>query len=405
MSISTVLKQALKENKTDNVLAQKKKIKEIMKKIDASLKKNKIKATLSLGGSAAKDTFIGNDFDVDIFVMFDYKKYLDQDISKILKKALKNLKPETIHGSRDYYHIDKRYEIVPVLRIKNPQDAVNVTDASPLHAAWIKKQVKKKPKLKQEIKLAKLFFKSSGIYGAESYIKGMSGHVTDILIIYYGSFEKAVQAIAKWKKSTEIDIEKHKSVLDIAKIQGPLTVVDPIQPNRNAAAAVNQKTYDKLKKIAKKFLKKPDIDFFKEKKINLEQIKKNYNLVLKISVLKGKTDIVGAKLMKGSEFFVNNLKKFEVEKNGWWWDKNKNCYYYIKTKCNKLPEYYEQKGPTKEYPVHVQRFKQKYKKTVMKKGAIYAKVKTPICNLDKYVLELSKKDYLKKKIRGIKIVK
>jgi len=404
MSITLITKQALEENKTDGLANEKRRIKDMIKKVETAIKKNKIKATVKLGGSAAKETFIGNDFDVDIFVMFDYDKYLNEDLSELLKKSMKHLKPEIIHGSRDYLLIENKFEIVPVLKITNPEQAVNVTDASPLHATWVRKKLKNKKNLKDEIKLTKMFFKSIGVYGAESYIKGISGHVTDIMVINYGSFKKTIQAISKWRENAEIDIENHKTVLDKAKIQGPLIVVDPIQPNRNAAAAVNEATYEKLKKTAKVFLKKPSIEYFRVKNIDLDKLKKKYNLILKVSPKKGKLDIVGAKLMKGYEFILKGLKEFDIEKSGWKWDKKDNCYCYFKAKSTKLPKTFESKGPSKDYPAHVKRFKQKYKNTTVKKGVIYAKVKRDIIDINEMALYLAKDAYMKEKIGGIKIV-
>lgn len=405
MNIAKITKQVLEENKTENMTEERRKILKLIVKISTLLKDNKIKANVSLGGSAAKGTVLGNDFDIDIFVMFDYKQYKEKDISSILKKVLTPLKPELVHGSRDYFHIDKRYEIVPVLKIRNPKEAINVTDVSPWHAKWVKIKVKKNPKIMNEIKLTKIFFKSIGVYGAESYIKGISGHVTDILIIYYGSFKKTIEAISKWKQTTEIDIEKHKGVLDKAKTQSPLTIVDPIQPNRNAAAAVSKKTYDKLKKTAKKFLKNPNISYFRENKIKLDELKKQYSLILKVSPKEGKKDIVGAKLMKGYDYILKNIELYEVEKSNWFWNKDKECYYCFKTKKKKLSEHYEQRGPTKDYPIHIKRFKKKYKTTVMKKGILYAKVKREIRDLDQTIDYLKEHDYLKLKTRGLKIVK
>ena len=404
MNIQQITKQILEEHKTINKAEEKKKIKELLIKIDKLLKKNKVKARIKLGGSAAKDTFLGNDFDVDIFIMFNYNKYLDKDISKILGKCIKSLKPVKVHGSRDYYQINKRYEIIPVLEIKNPGKAVNVTDASTLHVDWVKKSIKNKAKLKSEIRLAKLFFKGINIYGAESYIKGVSGHVTDILVIFYGSFSNMIKAISKWKDSTEIDIENHKTVLDKSKIQGPLVIVDPIQPNRNAAAALNREKYDLLKKKTKEFLKKPSIKFFHPKKIEISKLKSKYNLIIKVKQKKGKKDIVGAKLMKGYEFIAIRLKDFGVEKSSWIWDEKK-CYYYFKLKDLKLSKFCEKRGPMKEFPAHVKRFKQKYRNTYLKKGTIYAKAKRDITSIDESIKNISKDNYLKDKIGGIKIVK
>lgn len=404
MSFKDITKQALDEHKTLNLAKERKNIKQIISKIDSFLKKKKVKAKIKLGGSAAKETFLGNDFDIDIFIMFDYKTYLEADISTILGDCLKPLKPVKIHGSRDYYQIKTRYEIIPVLQIKNPKDAINVTDASTLHVDWVKKKLKKRPKLKDDIKLAKLFFKSIGVYGAESYIKGISGHVTDILVIHYGSFNKLMQAIAKWKDHHEIDIEKHKTILDKAKIQGPLIIVDPIQPNRNAAAALNNEKYAILKKKAKEFIKSPSIEYFREKCIDIKDLKQKYNFILKTLPKKGKIDIIGAKLMKGFEFMKNNLTDFGIIRSEWVWDRENNCYYCFLIEKKHLPKTYEKTGPSKEYPAHVEKFKKLYKNTYTKKGIIYARAKRDLTDIKDIIKSLSKDDYLKNKIRLIKII-
>ena len=82
---------------------------EILKNL---VKNSKIKANVFTGGSLAKDTFLKDDYDVDVFVKFDLK-YKGKDISKILGKILKPLNPELIHGSRDYFSIETklRFEI------------------------------------------------------------------------------------------------------------------------------------------------------------------------------------------------------------------------------------------------------------------------------------------------------
>ena len=45
--------------------------------------------------------------------------------------------------------------------------------------------------------------------------------------------------------------------LNKSKQQGPLIVIDPVQKDRNAAAALNHEKFEIIKKTAKQFLKKP----------------------------------------------------------------------------------------------------------------------------------------------------
>ena len=192
-------------------------------KLNAELKKRKLKATATVGGSVAKGTFLSHDHDVDIFVQFSRT---EKDLSALLEPAVKAAFPgaQRLHGSRDYFRIEGKlnYEIVPVLKIKKTSEAVNVTDCSPLHVAWVKKF----PKLRQDIMLTKAFCKSASVYGAESYIGGFSGHVVDILTIWAKGFLPLLRKSQKWKPKEVIDyytIHKGKALfrLNKSKLSSP----------------------------------------------------------------------------------------------------------------------------------------------------------------------------------------
>ena len=234
----------------------------------------KIAGTVSeVGGSVAKGTWLKGSHDIDIYAKFNPKKYEGKDISSILKKVLeKNYDVDIIHGSRDYYQIKHgRYtvEIVPILDIKKVSNAKNITDVSPFHVKWVKKH----KELTDEIRLAKAFCKANKIYGAESYIKGFSGYVLEILTVHYGSFDKLIKHAAKWEPKTVIDVENHhrgKNIgreLNTAKVQSPLILIDPVQKERNAAAGLGREKYERFKSITKEFLKNPTEDHFIKKKI------------------------------------------------------------------------------------------------------------------------------------------
>jgi len=174
-----LLKKVIKENTYSQGEKQdiKKKIDVVLKKIEDECKKRSIKAVPVLGGSAAKGTMIRGGFDCDVFVRFDMS-YQGEMISDILDPVLKIFKGvKRLHGSRDYFQFIKDdivFEIVPVLKISNPEKAINVTDISPLHVDWVRTSISG---LCDEIILTKLFCRAQGVYGAESYIKGFSGHV------------------------------------------------------------------------------------------------------------------------------------------------------------------------------------------------------------------------------------
>jgi tRNA nucleotidyltransferase (CCA-adding enzyme) len=129
-----------------------------------------------------------------------------------------------------------------------------------LHVKIFNKKIKSK-KILEEIKLAKAFCSANGTYGAESYINGFSGYALELLVYYYGSFEKFLkEAVKDRKDKLIIDIEKkYKNSKEIllqlngSKLLSPIIVIDPTCKERNVLAALSYETYDKFKICAKNF--------------------------------------------------------------------------------------------------------------------------------------------------------
>jgi len=410
--------------------------KEILDKVDSTI--SKINKRLKygkavLGGSGAKGTFLKT-FDADIFVKFNYGKYKDKDkeLSDILEKALKRIfkRVARLHGSRDYFQLKaggSTFEIIPILDIKKAEQAKNITDVSPLHAKWVLKSVKIKDfqdtknakrflvhkNLRDEMRLVKQFCKANGVYGAESHIMGFSGYICEILSVYYGSFLKLVRSAAKWKDKEVIDAAgyyKRKDVfreLNTSKLGSPLIVIDPVQADRNAAAALSIKNFNIFRNACKRFIKKPSKAFFIIKKFSIENIiKKNKNkkiVFLEIKSPSGKKDVVGCKLVKALEFINKELAEegFKVFKYGWNWDKKAIFYFVLDKKI--LSENVEKIGPPIKIKEHVKQFKKKHKKIIVKKGRVFALDTRKYREAEKLIKALFKHQYLKEKVKDIKI--
>jgi tRNA nucleotidyltransferase (CCA-adding enzyme) len=400
-----LLERVKKELRPDTKVL--KQVDDTVKKINLLLKKKNINAECVKGGSVAKGTFLRGDFDVDLFVRFDYA-YKDQDISKILKNALKPLKPETVHGSRDYFHVKNNllFEIVPVLKINDYKKAVNVTDMSPLHVDYVLKHIRNNPKLADEIRLAKQFCKANKVYGAESYINGFSGHVLDILIIYYSSFEKLLMQASVWGNKVILDPGKHLktplSSLNRSKTQNPLIIVDPIQPDRNAAAALNREKFELFKKAARNFLHNPNKEFFTVKKLDVKKIKTRENLIIVTAApLRGKDDVVATKLLKVFEHLLWALKKhdFKVLEADWQFDKRTIMYFIVKKE--KLSDTVELLGPPVKQSMDAERFKVKHKKTFERNKRLFATEKREYQEPLKLLKYLVRQSYIKEKVSSI----
>ena len=308
-------------------------LKQFKEKIWEQIKKYKLDAVLFEGGSFAKKTIIKKDnYDIDMFIMFS-EKFRGQNISKFTEKLLKGIQGTSIiHGSRDYFKINKFknffIELIPVIKANDPKKAENITDLSYSHVKYINKKIKN-PKILDEIKIAKAFCYATKTYGAESYINGFSGYSLELLIYYYKSFLNFIKTMAKHKQGKIIiDIEKHYKnkndvLLDMnsSKLGSPIILVDPTYKQRNALAALSEETFEKFKQESRIFLKNPSIKHFEIKKIDLDKIKKDaLRKKYEFSLLELKTQkpagaVAGSKLLKFYNHLENEIKRFFEIKN------------------------------------------------------------------------------------------
>jgi tRNA nucleotidyltransferase (CCA-adding enzyme) len=355
-----------------------------------------------LGGSGAKGTWIHGAIDVDIFVCYDYKKFSSKssELSELLYPVLKKLfgRVSRIHGSRDYFQLQKggiTFEIVPILAVKKASDARNITDVSPLHALWVKKNVKNH----DDVRLLKAFCKAHEIYGAESHIKGFSGYVCEILIAKYKNFPNVLKAALKWK-NTVIDVENHYKrgidafhALNQSKLS-PLIVIDPVQKERNASAALSTESLAKFVSSAKEFLKKPSEKFFETKSFDLKKLKNA--VVIEAIPLFGKEDIVASKLLKASGYIKQQLEMadFKIKNSDWLWNPEKSVLWYS-FESIQIPKEKVVAGPPKGNLFHEERFKKAHKTAFLKNGRLYAKISREFIDARKLAQKLVKDAYVK----------
>ena len=366
---------------------------ELKKKVNDFIKNIDIKeAKVVLGGSGAKGTWLKNQVDADIFVKFDSKKYKNKDISKILLKALKKKfkRIELMHGSRDYFNINYSsfiFEIIPVLGIKKASEAKNITDISPLHALWVRKNSNEN--IRDEIRKFKYFLKINDLYGAESYIRGFSGYVAEILIIYYKRLNNLIKNVRRWKYGQIIDAEHYGTASNLNDSKkSPLIIIDPVQEDRNAAAALSKEKFDKLISLSKK-------------KINFDQSRldlKRYNLLLEVIPKKNKKDVMGAKSLKIFEYLKKSLSRFNVKDSLFKFD-NKALMYFRLGKTI-LEKYSEHQGPPIAIEDGCRKFLRKYgrNKTYVRNNRYYVKLLNRNRKVKDHINNLLKEKYITEKM-------
>ncbi len=392
LKINKILKeQLLKIKPTKQEIAEiSKETAEIIKELNKNIKSKKIKADVFIGGSLAKETLIKKqEYDIDIFVRFD-DKYKEEELSKLLEKIIKIRKFKNIkkiHGSRDYFQIKGKkemiFEIIPTIKISKPEKARNVTDLSYFHVKYVKSKINKikNKRLSEEIMLAKCFCFAQNCYGAESYIHGFSGYALELLVIHYKGFLNFIKKIESAKKEKQIIIDSGKFYknekqikweLNESKLQSPIVFVDPTFKERNALAALSKETFFKFQNTCEKFLKNPSRNFFEPRKIN----ENKFNLILEVQTSKQEGDIAGSKLKKFYEFFSRELGKyFDIKSREFKYSGGKTARYYFNLKKKKQIII---QGPPVTKIHNLTQFKKKHKNAKIKSGRAYAveKVKT-----------------------------
>jgi tRNA nucleotidyltransferase (CCA-adding enzyme) len=357
---------------------------ETINDINDRLSLHQLDAQAMLGGSVAKGTFLRADHDIDVFVRFNYQTYQNENLSELLAEPMKYFSAETVHGSRDYFQFSKQgfdFEVVPVLAIQDASQARNVTDVSPLHVQYMKQQDVDT----NQIRLAKQFCKSAGVYGAESFIRGFSGHVLDLLIIEYGSFYELVRAAVSWKTPVVIDSQDHHDhpLVAIEKNKhGPLIIVDPVQPFRNAAAALDEDQLQAFMMRCQQFLRNPSAEFFIIQEFDESQLKSRISTMTAWAMLyathssEDKRDVAGARVRKTYERVCDEIERdgFELVDSGWEFKYNQDSVLWFVFDTLQLSKTVRRQGPPVSESEHVIAFTKEHGEVTEENGVLFAEV-------------------------------
>jgi len=213
---------------------------------------------LEFGGSFAKDTWLSSEADIDIFIKFK-KSVSDEKFIEISKQigfeSMKKYKPYVRYSEHPYVEakIKKtKINIVPCYDV-NLGEWKSSADRSPFHTKYMQNALT--PKMKNEVRILKTFLKLTKIYGAEIAKQGFSGYVSEVLILNFGSFENVIKSIAK--------IQQNQIIGNTSKVfETSIVIMDPIDSNRNLAAAISNENIGKFILVCRTFQKNPTLQFF-----------------------------------------------------------------------------------------------------------------------------------------------
>jgi len=224
---------------------------------------------VEVGGSVAKDTWLSKDVDIDLFMLFPTdisKKELGDLGLAIAKRAFSGYRQRERYAEHAYLEAwvrDIRVNIVPCYKTSQG-NWLSAADRSPYHTRYVVEKLRVE-RLSDDIRVFKRFVKGIGAYGAEIRVGGLSGYLCELLILHYGSFARALEAISRWRFDEVIDPEKlYGGRAEEARrlFSEPLVVIDPVDQNRNAAAAVSRNRMSELIAATRFFLERPSTIFF-----------------------------------------------------------------------------------------------------------------------------------------------
>ncbi|MCL2785770.1 MAG: CCA tRNA nucleotidyltransferase [Methanomassiliicoccaceae archaeon] len=225
--------------------------------ITSYLRSHEYDIDVKLVGSVAKGTFLSGP-DLDVFLMFP-ESVPEGDMVRIgLAAGDDVLQGERMYAEHPYTRGDFEglsVDLVPCYAIKDTKKLMSAVDRTPFHTEYVISNTDER--LRDEIRLLKLFMRGTGTYGAEPNTRGFSGYLCELLVIFYGSFLNAVRAASEWKEGVSISPgSKGPAML------GPIIVYDPVDPKRNVASAVHIDTFATFIAACKDYLENPSERFF-----------------------------------------------------------------------------------------------------------------------------------------------
>lgn len=351
--------------------------KDLEKKVAASAKKRDIETIVRVEGSVAKDTWLRQEPDVDVFMCV-----LPTIPRKTLAKISLQIAREATMGWRQVERFAEhpyleafvegyRVNIVPCYRA-NQGKWLSATDRTPYHTDYVNKHLDEN--LRSEVRLLKRFMQGTKIYGAEIKIGGFSGYLCELLVIHCGSFVEVLQMFAKYKLRLIIDIENYyanrEKELKLL-FEKPLVVIDPVDRCRNVASAVKSEKIYTLVGAARAFLKNPSEEFFfpttpkaksKEELLENFQIRGSNCLFITFKAVKAVPDVLWGQLYRTQRALSKLLEinDFNVLREAVWSDEETLTCFVFELEQRLLSNIKKHVGPPLEYEKECEDFLQKY---------------------------------------------
>lgn len=351
---------------------------ELQRKVALACEEQGITAAVRVEGSVAKDTWLREEPEIDVFMRLPTsipRRNLGEISLKIAWKATEGASQQVErfaeHPYLEAFIDDVRLNIVPCYDVKRGE-WLSATDRTPFHTDYVKKHLNEG--LRGEVRLLKKFLKGVDAYGAEIKTGGFSGYLCELLIVHHKSFITAMRAFAGYTQRSAIDIEgyyagKEKELNRL--FTEPLVIVDPVDEGRNVASAVQPQKLFTLVAAARAFLKTPDTRFFYPPKIEALPVEalagKLENrggalIFLPLGNVEAVPDVLWGQLYKTQRSLrkLSELNDFKVIRDAVWSDEKTLNVFAFELEQRVLPSIRKHLGPPLKREKECENFLSKY---------------------------------------------
>lgn len=246
-----------------------------------------------LVGSTAKGTFLRDSLDIDLFLVFA-SEVLEKDLERIGLRIGRSVLSDQEECYAQHPYVRGTFEgfdteIVPCYQIGDASEKRSAVDRTPLHTRYIVEHLGVDQQ--NEVRLFKQFLKGIGVYGADAEVEGFSGYLCELIVLYYGSFEKTIESCAEWTPGVTLQLTKEMSPV----FDTPLVFIDPVDSERNVASALVRRNFDTFVSACKTYCDVPSVLFFFPHPLKLwplDKIKKSLGDRLVVGVEFKRPDII-----------------------------------------------------------------------------------------------------------------
>jgi tRNA nucleotidyltransferase (CCA-adding enzyme) len=314
--------------------------KELAWKVASACAEHGVKATVRAEGSVAKDTWLRENPDIDIFMRLPAtipRKALGKISLEIAREATagsKQIERFAEHPYLEAFVEGIRVNVVPCYDVKRGE-WLSATDRTPFHTDYVKNRLDES--LRSEVRLLKKFMQGIKVYGAEIKTGGFSGYLCELLILHYKSFTGTLQAFAQYTRQIIIDIENYyvdrENELHLLFAE-PLVMIDPVDKARNVASAVQSQKLHTFVGAARAFLKTPSTKFF-------------YPPKTKALPVKAVPDVLWGQLYRTQRSLrkLVELNDFKVLRDAVWSDEKTLSIFVLELEQRILPSVKKHLGP------------------------------------------------------------